>query len=342
MNLTADTYLVHGEYGRLDGDGLYGAVVLEVAQVDGKEGEAAHWGYAFAAAMKNWNFASISAPLAIVDTVLSVDKADAAVALSSLDDDAGQDITRYIPAIGQDFKVLKGLNFYARLTFTNGLMTQVAALLNVTAKGPFTVQGYIPAESGTSKFGASLGNLTLLGVLSFDDLVMTYLVDEGRTLTLTGTIGLYIGPSAFNFHGGMVVDEAHAAFTIEQTPQEVMNPLGIPGITLSGLGMDFDYIFATETVPAVWTMDVHGATSIGPVALTGRVVFKDGAAVVSVVELSKPVSIDDIFTQMIGTAWPTGLLAITFLDGKIWYAPTQVEVDDQTWDDGLNASTTVN
>lgn len=339
LDLTADSYLVHGAFGQ--SNGLYGGLALQVRKA--ATGDA--WGYAFAAGLTNWSFARLSPSLAIVDQILSVQSTDAAIALSSLDGEAGQEIAQYVPALGPGFAIRKGVNFYAVLTFGGGLMTQVATLLDVSAKGPFTLGGYIPADAGDSVFTATLGELSLLHVLTFSNLVLTYSVGAGRSLTLTGdlavSIPLAVGAQALSFHGAMTVNDLTATFDVAQTPQTVIHPLGMPGITLGGLGLALAYVFATQTAAATWTLEAHGDTTIGPVALTGRVLFKDGAAVLAAVALSKPLSVDAIFAQIVGAAWPAGLLDITFQTGEIWYAPAAVTIGGRTWDAGLNVVSTI-
>ncbi|HEY0835243.1 MAG TPA: LamG-like jellyroll fold domain-containing protein [Azospirillum sp.] len=344
LNLTENSYLVHGAYGATD-HGLYGAVVLLVGRrADGP------WGFALSAALADWSFARISAPLAVVDSVLSVKKAGAAVSLSSLDGDAGPQIARFIPAIGQDFAVTEGLNVFAVLDFTGGLMPEVAFLLGITAQGPFTVQGFIPADASTARFTATLGNLTLLGALSFDGLVLTYTVSDASVLTLTGTIGLSVpalgGPDALSFAGSMVVDAVAARFRVDRTDQAIDDPLGIPGVVMTALGFGLEYVFETKTdagatVPAVWRMRLQGSVAFpGAVALTGKVLFTNGTPVVSVVEITQPLSVDAVFQQMIGSAWPTGLLDIVFQKGAIWYAPAAVTADGTAYAQGFNARAT--
>ncbi len=341
LDLTAETYLLHGQFAATGDQPLYAGLALLVQRNAAGDG----WGYSFAAGLQNWSFARLSAGLAIVDQILSVASTDAAVALSSLDEDAGAVIAQYIPGIQPGFAVRKGLNLYASLTFGSGLMASVATLLDVAAKGPFTISGYIPADDGASQFTATLGNLTLLHTLSFSNIVLTYTVAQGHSLTLTGDIAVTIplsqGGAALTFAGNMTLDDTVATFDVAQTQQSVVNPLGIPGITLGGLSLSLTYTFATAAgVPASWQLSVAGATTIGPVGLTGSVVFKDGSAVLVRVALTRPVSIDAIFTQMIGTAWPAGLLDITFRDGGIWYAPNAVTVGGRDWAAGLNASVT--
>ncbi|NYZ13804.1 hypothetical protein HL658_14710 [Azospirillum sp. RWY-5-1] len=341
LDLTDDSYLVHGVY-RPAGRSLYGAVVLLVGRrADGT------WGFALSAALADWTFAPISAPPAVVDTVLGVRKAGAAVSLSSLDGDAGPRIAPYIPALGQGTTVARGLNLFAILDFSTGLLPQVASLLGITTQGPFTVRGHIPADSAASRFEASLGNLTLLGVLSFDSLTLTYEVADSGVLTLTGVVGLTLptpaGGARLDFAGSMTVNNVAARFRAAPSTESVVDPLGIPGVVMSGLSIGLDYVFATVTpqacpVPAIWRMRLDGTVAFpGDVALAGKVLFEKGSPILSAVEITEPLSVDALFQQMVGSAWPAGLLDVVFRTGAIWYAPAAVTVDDTPYAKGFNA-----
>ncbi|HEU0015768.1 MAG TPA: hypothetical protein VFQ45_18970, partial [Longimicrobium sp.] len=286
LDLTAGSYLVHGEFGRGAG-GLYGAVVLLVQQ-----DASGAWGFALAAGLESWTFADLSPALAGVDAVLGVERAGAAVALTSLQGSAAaQAIAPWIPALAGELTDGPGLYFRATLDFATGLTAQLVPLLDVSAAGPFTVQGYLPGGAGAATFTATLGSLTLLGALSFRDVVLVYRVDGGRTLTLTGTIALSVpllqGTAPLVFAGAMTVDDEEAVFQAATT-QSVASPLGIPGVTLEELALTLDRDFAGG---GATTLSLEGSVQLGGVGLAGRVVFQDGAAVVSVVSLTRPLPV---------------------------------------------------
>ena len=337
LDLTAGRYLVHGEFAS-GSAGLYGAVVLLVQKED--DGS---WGFALAAALQTWSFTSLTPALAGVDAVLGVKSAGAAVALLSLQGAAAAKVLApFIPALKQDLASGAGLYVCATLDFTAGLTAKLVPLLNVSAAGPFTVQGFIPRDAGASTFTATLGSLSLLGTLTFSGLVLTYTPRGGGVLTLTGTIGLSVpllsGTGTLAFPGAMTVDATRARFSVASTPQSLQNPLGIPGITLGSLGLTLEYDFAGGTT----TTGIVGSTTIGGVALNGMVVFDGVKPVVAVLQIGQALSIDAIFSKLLGSSWPTGLLDITLRQGSLWYAPSTVTVGTQTWKAGLHASARVN
>ena len=342
INLTTNTFLVHGAF-LLPGGGtkadMYGAVALIVMRPP--DNANAPYTYAIAAALKNWSFAQIAAPLSVIDTILTV--TEAAVLLSNM---AAQDtapLVAYVPAIGTTLTNKQGLNFYATLQFGTGLLAQVAQLLGITTQGPFTVKGYIAAEATQSEFEASLGGLTLLGFLSFNNIVLKYLVQQATTFTLTGDIVVTID-KPYTFHGDLtVIRTTTGNVTTTQanahivTVQAINNPLGIPALSLNALFFDFNYIFDGAQSDNQYALG--GDVSFSDlVSLRGFIYFKNNTPAVVLIQLDN-LDIGVFFTKIFGTAWPSDILPIRLKNGLLYYAPNPVWLSLE--DRAQNKTTTV-
>lgn len=337
VDLTNNVYALYGQYAAAGADGLYAAVALLVKK-ETVAGGATQWGFIFAAMLQNWRFALIASELSVVDTVLSVKKSNAAIALSLLDAQTDETINTYIPAINTQLSVRRGLNFYAELEFTSGLLSTLATILGVSGQGPFTISGYIPADAGQSEFTASLKNLTLLGFLEFNDIVLTYKTAASSELTLKGEIVVHVGDAHPTFQGDLLVNAQQASFSV-QTTQTIDNPLGLPRITIDQLKFSLTRIFATPSASAQLTIVLEGeVTAFSGLTLTGFVLFKDGATVVAGARIVQQLSIDALFQKYLSSAWPTGLLAIAFKDGSLYYAPQAVTVDGTEYAAGFHLS----
>lgn len=342
INLTTNTFLVHGAF-LLPGGGtkadMYGAVALFVMRPPGNDN--APYTYAVAAALKNWSFAQIAAPLAVIDTILTV--TEAAVLLSNM---AAQDtapLAAYVPAIGTTLTNQQGLNFYATLQFGTGLLAQAAQLLGITTQGPFTIKGYIASDATQSEFEASLGGLTLLGFLSFNNITLKYLVQQATTFTLMGDIVVTID-KPYTFHGDLAITQtttnqvtttqASAHIT---TVQAIQNPLGIPALSLNALFFDFNYVFDGSQSDNQFALG--GDVSFSDlVSLRGFVYFKNNTPAVVLIQLAN-LDIGVFFTKIFGFAWPSDIFPIRLKNGMLYYAPHPVSLSLE--DRVQNKTTTV-
>lgn len=354
INLTTESFLVSGEYAAPGDNALYGAVALLVEKTSPLTTRPSEdtlapanandqWGFIFAAALKNWSFDKISGPLSVVSSIISVDVAKAGVALSLLDEKAGAEIAQAVPAIPAAVDIKPGLNFFAELTFTGGLMVDIATILGVEGKGPYTLAGHIPRDAGTSIFTAKLETLTLLGFLEFNNIVFTYAVDNeaGREVTLDGTITVKVGAQSPQFTGGVLVNDTQASFSIK-TAQPLNNPLGMPGIDLLDIKFEFTNVFATDHDPAQLTMSLTGDVEFAAgISLQGKIVFHQQETALVLVGITKPLSIDAIFQKYLGRIWPTGLLDITFTTGDLYYAPAAITIHGTDYKQGLHIDSTV-
>jgi hypothetical protein len=347
INLNANTFLVHGQYtlpGGSAGDAMYASAALLVQKPPppaGNANQTAQWGFVFAATLQNWSFARISAGLGVIENILSVNQTNASILLSQLENESAALLKPYVPALGTDMPVRRGLNFYAELKFTSGLLTKVAQLIGLTVQGPFTVSGYIPANSSQSEFQATLTSLTLLNVFAFNNIVLLYTVQQSSAFTLKGQIVVHIDQD-YRFQGDVLVTDAAATASIATT-QAIINPLGIPGITIISLRFDLNHSFGAANSDTQYKLG-GSVTFVDTVTLNGFILFSGATAVVSLVQLSN-LYIDALFRQCLGTSWPTSLLDIKLKNGSLYYAPQTVSVNDSgvtvNYPAGFHASTDV-
>lgn len=337
VDLTNDRLVAHGSYAGTGADPLYAAVALLVGPPPATDPTGPHR-YAVAAQLDNWTFARLSTALAPVDAMLGVRRASASVLLSQLD---GQDVAAlspYVPAAGTTLAARRGLGFAAELDFSGGALADVAALLGITAQGPFAVTGFVPAEAGSAEFHAHLGSLELLGLVRFDDIDLSYLPASANAFTLTGTVVVHVDQD-YSFAGAVrVVRSGDPVTTVATatiaTTQQIEHPLGIPQLTLTGLTFELAHTVGATTTDTQYA--VSGAVQFtDALSLRGHVWFHGGTAAVTAIDVPE-LRVDDLFAAVVGTRrWPTGLLDITFRNGRIWYAPAAVSVT--TTDPGTGA-----
>lgn len=340
INVTKDIFLAWGELviGAGDLSPMYGFVALLVQKLAVTPNTPTNptWGYALAAGLKNWNFARISQKLAVVDSILSVEAAGLVLANYAVDASTQQQLMGKLQLGGGGVITIRpGLNFYATLQFGTSLLTQVAQLLGITSQGPFTIKGYIAADATQSEFEASLGGLTLLGFLSFNNIVLKYLVQQATTFALTGDIVVTID-KPYTFHGDLTVirtttgnvttTQAKAHIT---TVQGINNPLGMPALSLNALFFDFNYVFDGTQSDNQYALG--GDVSFSDlVSLRGFIYFKNNTPAVVLIQLDN-LDIGVFFTKIFGTAWPSDIFPIRLKNGMLYYAsnPVSLSLEDR-------------
>lgn len=347
VNLTQSSLLLTGEYAGGESP-LYAALALLVAKDSNQQ-----WGFVLAGALNHWTLADISPALAGVDQIIGLTSADAAIALSLLDETAGAQIASTVPAIGANMAILPGLNLYARLDFTGGWLANVAQIISL--QGPYTISGNIPAdETGAVTLNATLGGLRLLNTFAFNGINLTYVRTPAKDqnpatndLRLTGTIIATLDQE-YSFQGDLHVTSSNASFQVATT-NSVANPLGIPGITLDGLGFAFSCDFASgQTSNTITTFYGQVSFTSGP-TLLGLVGLQNGSATLVLVKLLSPgtnqpaeLSIATLFNQVTGLTWPD-VLDVKLSNGQLWYVPGQsaVTYQGQSYLAGFHASADV-
>ncbi len=335
VNLTKEIFLAWGELvvGANDTSPMYGLVALLIQKLPVNPDTPANptWGYVLVAQLKNWRFAQISQKLAVVDSIITVEAAG--IALASYDVDANTQqlmMGKLQLGDGVGSTAKRGLNFYATLQFGSGLLAQVAQLLGITTQGPFKVKGYIAPDATQSEFEASLGQLTLLGFLSFKNIVLKYLVQQANTFTLTGDIVVTID-QPYTFHGDLqVVRTTTNNITTTQanahiaTTQAIHNPLGIPALSLNALFFDFNYDFDGTQSDTQYALG--GDVSFSDVfSLRGFIYFKNNAPAVVLIQLDN-LDIGLFFGKIFNTTWPSDTLPIRLKNGMLYYAPNPVSL----------------
>ena len=346
INLTRSSLLLTGEYAG-DDTSRYAALALLVAKRSDDQ-----WGYVLAGILNRWTLNDISPALNGIDVILGSITADAAIALSLLDEMAGAAIAAAIPAIGKDMVVLRGLNFFARLNFNGGWLVNLAQIVSV--QGQFTISGHIPSVvTQPVTFMATLGDLRLLSTFAFQRIVLTYQRTpiNGQTpasndLRLTGTM-LATLDKGYSFQGDLHLTQDNASFQAATT-NSVANPLGIPGITLDGLGFAFGSEFVNGRATRT-TTSFYGQVSFANAAtLRGFVGLENGVARLVLVQLlttsnlPAELSIAALFHQTTGLSWPD-VLDVGLSNGQLSYVPgaNAITYQDQPYAAGFHGSADV-
>jgi hypothetical protein len=334
IDLTAGRFLMHGDFTLPGADAkadMYGTAALLVArQPAAGGGEATQYAYAVGAALKNWSFSKISTALGVIEDVLSVKQAGAFVLLSQLEGEDVSALSAHLPAVGAKTGNKRGLSFYAELDFKTGLLLQVAQLLGITVQGPFTVGGHIPADSSQSEFKATLGSLTLLGLLSFKNITLIYKAREATTYIVNGKLVVHLNKD-YTFDGDVMVvksmegaREVTRAMARIESAQSIERPLNIPRLSFSKLFFEFHYVFDGAQSDTQFALGGSVAFTEA-VSLGGLIYFKQGSPAVVLIQIST-LKLDDLFSAVIGSGWPTGLLDISFKNGMLYYAPADVSL----------------
>ena len=325
LNLSKNSFLAFGQLALGDDKSMYGQLVLFLEKQ--VTGQTTTWNFLLAASLKNWSFSQISASLSSIDTILLVTDASVLLANADMSAQSLSSLTSYLPALD----VKRGLNFYATLQLTSGLLAQIAQLLGITTQGPFKLQGYISPDGTQSSFQASLGNLTILNILSFNNIVLKYLVQQSTTFTLTGDIALTIDTTPYTFAGDLTV--VQTTLQNQQTSttatahiistNAIANPLGIPKLTLSALFFDFYYAFDGNITSD--TEYVLGGTVqfSDVVSMSGLIYFKNNSPAVVYIKLDD-LDIGVFFQKLFNTTW--SLFTFKLKNGMLYYAPNDVSL----------------
>ncbi|WP_182884815.1 hypothetical protein [Microbispora sp. H10885] len=223
-----------------------------------------------------------------------------------------------------------GAYFTASVDFTRpGVFTRLLQIgdsgstpvVHVTAQ----VDRLTPAATA---FTAGLPTITLLGRVAFAGLTLTYRGTDAHRLTLVGQVRLLaLSSAAYAFDVRLTVDDTGMT-GIATSGQQIAEPLGLPGITLSALSLEVGYRWATADTPRSTRLVLRGGLRLGPApapggqdtrpALTGTLVLRDGAPVLFHVTLAADLSIGDFLTQCLtgaGASWPGAYVDVTLLAG---------------------------
>jgi hypothetical protein len=336
FNLTKNVFVLTGS------SSVFGTAAFVVQQSSGAWQAAL--GVNLSSGGQPWTFSEISAGLAAAGSFFNIDQASAALALSTIDGQSLGALATQVPELANALPatVSRGGNFYGVLHFSGPVVSNVPRILGTDAGTTVTLYALVAQASADSYFQVDLDQYTLAGVVTFSAVRLTYQPATSPSLSLDGRVSIPLGSSSFDFDGSMRVAADSARFSIQQTPQSVVEPFGMKGITLSGLGVLVTYAFP-DAVSSTLTIQMSGTTQLGTVAnLTGLIYLVNGTPSVAAIAVTD-FDITNLFTQSIGVDWPSLLVPLVLTSGVVYYsnASTALTLDGTTYQPGFNASAQV-
>ncbi|HEX8172017.1 MAG TPA: hypothetical protein VF824_15880 [Thermoanaerobaculia bacterium] len=316
LNLTNSTFVLTGS------SSVFGTAAFVVQQ------QSNVWGAALGVNLSSdgqpWTFSQISAGLAAAGSFFNIDQASAAIAISNIDGQSLAPIARQVPELANALPatVRRGANFYGVLHFSSAVVANVPRILGTDAGTTVTLYALIAQSSADSYFEVDLDQYTLAGVVTFSGVVLKYQPATSPSLSLAGTVSIPIGASTLVFNGSMQVGATSARFAVQQTAQNIFQPFGMHGITISDVGATIDYTFP-DAATSTLVVQVSGTTQIGSVAnLTGVIYVVDGTPTIAAISVTD-FNITNLFSQNIGVSWPAALVPVVFTSGAVYYSNAQ-------------------
>ena len=349
INFTKNLFVLYGS------SSLYGAIAFLTQKLaDGT------WGYFFALKLADtFTFASLLPELHIIDGILTFANGSASIAYASFSASSIQVLTAPIPQFSSALTisststpatVVKGVNFYATLNFSSAarstLFSNTGILLNgIQTRPDLELYGTIAKdETDTTNaslkvlFRASLGDFSVLDALDFKGVTFLYTLDQHAQITLSGMmqLTLYKGTpqtQIYPFQGSLVVNNLRADFTLTTPSQDqIMNPLGMTGVTITNLALRFSYIFQVGTTPATSTLQLAGTVNFGTSTRFDTTLSLIGSTPVLVeVSLTQtpPLGIIAFLAASIaGVSYPADYFDIQFLTGSVYYYNKSVDTNN--------------
>lgn len=316
LNLTRNTLVLLGS------STAFGTAAFVVQKV-GTGWEAA-LGINLAATGKPWTFGQISKGLELAGTVLNIDNATAAMAISTIDGQSLEAIAQQVPELAEAIPstVARGLNFYGVLNFSGSVLSNVPKILRTDSSATVTMHALIAEQSSQSFFRVLLDQATLAGVVTFSNIFLQYQPATSPAITLHGDITIPVGGTKYLFTGDMTVADDRAQFRVQQSPQKIVKPFGMP-ITISKLGAQIDYTFSDDDTTSSVAVQLTGTTAIGAITtLQCFLYLLDGTPAIASVTV-KGFDITNL-AQSVGVAWPSSLVPIVFTTAVIYdYVPVK-------------------
>jgi hypothetical protein len=315
LDLTRKTLLVYGTAAP------FGTGVFVVQQAAGGGWEAA-LGLNLSSGGAPWSLGQLSQGLAPASAFFAIDQARAALAISTVDGQALAPIVGVVPELARALPgtVRRGANFFGELHFAGPVVGNVPRILGTDPGTTVTLLALIAARSDESLFEVRLDRYPLVGGVTFSDVLLRYRPGTSPALALHGTVTVPLDGRDHAFTGDLQVLAASASFRLA-TAQSAAAPLGMTGITLTGLALAIDYAFP-EAQPATVSVVLSGGVAIGGVAsLTGLVYLLDGIPVIAEV-LAARLGVTDLFQQSVGVQWPESLVPLELLSASVYcYRP---------------------
>ncbi|HYH06198.1 MAG TPA: hypothetical protein VEK11_03965 [Thermoanaerobaculia bacterium] len=347
LNLTQNTFVLFGS------SSAFGTAAFVVQETE--KGWQSAFGVNLSTDGSKWEFKTISPGLAPADSFFnidqasgapsSIDQAAAALAISSIDEQQLETIAAEVPELKEAFPswVKRGANFYGVLHFSGPKISNVPRILGDELGTTVTLYALISQTSAESLFQVELDHYTLAGVVTFSDVYLRYQPVPSR-LKLHGEITIPVDEKKYGFTGDMDIDDKSAQFELEQSSQAIVNPLGMRGIKISGLGVRIDYTFPDDATKTL-AIRMKGTTIIGEVAnLTGILYVVNGNPVLTAITV-EDFDIVNLFMQCIGVGWPSTIVPLRITSGSVYdYRPADLNdkkpltLDGAVYDIGFNVA----
>ncbi|MCA9021978.1 MAG: hypothetical protein KDA74_17645, partial [Planctomycetaceae bacterium] len=338
INLSRKRFLIHGSSSR------FGAVTFMTTEVSSEEKK---WGYFVAAKLADgFEFSSLLSELSVIDGILSFKNGSAGFAISSFDAESLKTLTADTPQFSDmltsgesttTVTVKRGVNFYACLDFgselKSGLFSNLVTLLDdAETRNDLILSGHIYQDTSDSEttstiasFDASLGDFRVLSLLDFKGIEFNFTKAEEKKFTLTGNMSLALDEGTtdekkYSFDGKLLINETKADFSITQSSTyEISAPLGMTGVKIEGLFLNFAYDFTSKnkTLNLGGKVKFHESTEFdaGLYLINTSPVLAE----VSLDSREHPLGMINFLATCVGIDWPAEYFEISFLSGSVYY-----------------------
>ncbi|MFL5663019.1 MAG: hypothetical protein ACJ8BW_16970, partial [Ktedonobacteraceae bacterium] len=262
LNLTSKRFLLYGDLHYGQAAAMASAIVFCERQ---ERPAGPIWNYIVAlAAGDGFRFAQIFGRLAIIDNYLRVRSAH--VVICNITDRTlgtlAQTTTTLLSTIAPlamsplagltdaTLALQRGVFFVAELDFaTQTIFSNILQIGNTTTQPRVRLSALIDhVDSTRSVFSADLPDITILNTIlltktaTYPGIHLTYSPGKQDEFQLAGEVQISsLFNSNFNFDVMLTINNARLTSDLNQTSQEIVNPFGLPGITLSGLALSVQY-----------------------------------------------------------------------------------------------------
>ncbi|WP_153183243.1 fibronectin type III domain-containing protein, partial [Streptomyces sp. E5N91] len=370
LDVTGSRFLLHGTLEAAGQTALGG--FLYVAKAPGAESQ--RWTYAVAVLLgADFRMGALVPVLSVVDEFLRITDVRLVIcdlrAPTEADPDAGATLGTLatdtatllaiadpkaqppLAGLGQDPLTLKaGAYLTARLQF--GQVSLFDKLLRIGSTDQFAevrLTALIDAaEPLNTVYSACLPDLILLNAVvlththSYPGIALRYQPAHAHRFELDGRIAFTgIFDTAPSFDVTLTVDDIGLTSAITQSDQQIAEPFGIPGIVLSGLGLDVRIVWevpptaTTPLVPQTSRAALRGHVLLGPaptgnepdtrISVGATLVLVGGVPALFDLLLDRDFSLGAFLAQCLtgsGANWPTDFIDITLL------SPTRISYYD--------------
>ena len=386
LNLSQSVFLLLGQIASI-GSGFLLAGKFSPQQT--------RYGYAFGISLlQGFRFSQLLSALAPIDDIVQVrnatcvvmsmdntkvndvvEKMNAAKNSTILPEDAGGLVFPFndlqLDDATKNLTIPKGMSFYAEFDIPAlGIDSIFHSIIQISSSPDIPaviISAMIASDPTESEFRAHLAQLTLLGLLEFNDVTLIYRPNSLLTLELHGTITIHLGDTSFSFYGSFTLAKTEAVFSVTSDPSKrvtIHEPLGMFGISLEDARLTLRYNFP-EDGPKTSIMEIDASvnfyssdslkasdkgednpqTPMPVLTLNGLIAFRNYSPVVVSVTISptEPLTIADLVATIFKWQYNLDLLNIGFVGGQIYYAnlpegENSITIDNVEYNSGYHIS----